>query len=363
MWSTHDCPPGGVLDSTVFFRGTWLKMRPQDLRGLDSWWQDGGKWKAQRTARGHMVAAHLPTMLHVLWLVHAYGQFDPQVLVGAGLCHGHLVELWLLGAVGSRMEDDLHGSEPNRDDVRQLHPSCSSKPAPLLLFAASAGNYNLSDCCAESEKWEWGGEGAAGAAAAGWWWCGGGRGGSSASPQRKPNLCALTGEEDCFPASAAAAAALGDQRALSQAKVDATTLSEEGNTHPSITAVSHLQLLLLPRRQSAEDRPHVGPWLWGRGAVAVESRLVQCEHLVLERRFYRYPISWQCPTTYFWYWYRPLSTDIAACGRGINTLWLICIVESCAMSSVSNELFRLPPLKHAHRLLLCFDALWWHHQG
>lgn len=76
----------------------------------------------------------------------------------------------------------------------------------------------------------------------------------SASPQKKPNLCALTGEEDCFPASAAA---LGDQRALSQAKVDATTLSEEGNTHPSITAVSHLGMLLLPRPQSVEDRLHV----------------------------------------------------------------------------------------------------------
>lgn len=54
------------------------------------------------------MAHHLPTMLHVLWLVHAYGEFDPQILVGAGLGHGHLVELRLLGAVGSRVEDDLH---------------------------------------------------------------------------------------------------------------------------------------------------------------------------------------------------------------------------------------------------------------
>lgn len=84
----------------------------------------------------------------------------------------------------------------------------------------------------------------------------------STSRKRKPNLCALTGGEDCFPASATA---LGDQRALSQAKVDATTatLSEEGNTHPSITAVSHLRMLrgaglLLPRRQPVEDKLHVG---------------------------------------------------------------------------------------------------------
>lgn len=60
------------------------------------------------------MAAHLPTMLHVLWLVHADGQFDPQVLVRAGLCHGHLVELGLLGAVGGRVEDDLRSANRRR---------------------------------------------------------------------------------------------------------------------------------------------------------------------------------------------------------------------------------------------------------
>lgn len=92
----------------------------------------------------------------------------------------------------------------------------------------------------------------------------GGVRGESFAPrlERGSLISALTGEEDCFPANAAA---LGDQRALSQAKVDATTgtLSEEGNTHPSITAVSHLGMLhgaglLLPRRQSVEDRLDVG---------------------------------------------------------------------------------------------------------
>lgn len=49
----------------------------------------------------------LPTVFHVLWFVHANGQFDLQVLVGARLCHSHLMELRLLGAVGGWVEDDL----------------------------------------------------------------------------------------------------------------------------------------------------------------------------------------------------------------------------------------------------------------
>lgn len=50
---------------------------------------------------------HLPTMLHVLWFVHANGQFDPEVVVRTAFRHRHLVELRLLGTVGSRVEHNL----------------------------------------------------------------------------------------------------------------------------------------------------------------------------------------------------------------------------------------------------------------
>lgn len=43
--------------------------------------------------QGYMAACHLPTMLHVLWFVHTYGQFDLQILVRACLGHSHLMEL------------------------------------------------------------------------------------------------------------------------------------------------------------------------------------------------------------------------------------------------------------------------------
>lgn len=40
------------------------------------------------------LGAHLlPAVFHVLWFVHTYGQFDPQILVRARLGHGHLMEL------------------------------------------------------------------------------------------------------------------------------------------------------------------------------------------------------------------------------------------------------------------------------
>lgn len=34
----------------------------------------------------------LPAVFHVLWFVHTYGQFDPQILVRARLGHSHLME-------------------------------------------------------------------------------------------------------------------------------------------------------------------------------------------------------------------------------------------------------------------------------
>lgn len=52
-----------------------------------------------------------PAVLHVLWLVHTYGQFDLEILVRASLGHGHLMELRLLGAVGCRVEDNLRSKE------------------------------------------------------------------------------------------------------------------------------------------------------------------------------------------------------------------------------------------------------------
>ena len=56
---------------------------------------------------------HLPTMLHVLWFVHADGQFDLEVVVLTAFRHRHLVQLRLFGTVGSRMEHNLQQSHNN----------------------------------------------------------------------------------------------------------------------------------------------------------------------------------------------------------------------------------------------------------
>lgn len=52
-----------------------------------------------------------PAVFHVLGFVHPYGQFDLQILVGARLGHSHLMEFRLFGAVGSRVEDNLHSKQ------------------------------------------------------------------------------------------------------------------------------------------------------------------------------------------------------------------------------------------------------------
>ena len=54
--------------------------------------------------RGHAWGQlNSPTMLHVLRLVHADGQFDPEITVRTAFGHGHLLQLGLFGAVGGWM--------------------------------------------------------------------------------------------------------------------------------------------------------------------------------------------------------------------------------------------------------------------
>lgn len=110
--------------------------------GHRSWedWISKGKMmeNGRRTGtRGQMTACHLPTMLHVLWFVHTYGQFDLQILVRARLGHSHLVELWLLGTVRSWVEDDLH-SDITKDNTADLSRSwifdLGSCSAALLVY-------------------------------------------------------------------------------------------------------------------------------------------------------------------------------------------------------------------------------------
>lgn len=64
---------------------------------------------------------HLPTMLHVLWFVHTNSQFDLEVTVWTAFSHRHLMELTLLGTVGSWVENNLI----KWHDVGELYYQCS----------------------------------------------------------------------------------------------------------------------------------------------------------------------------------------------------------------------------------------------
>lgn len=73
-----------------------------------------------------------------------------------------------------------------------------------------------------------------------------------------------------------------------------------------------------------------------------------------------------------WYWLfftNPITRHCVNWYCGICTLWIVCIVMSRMISPVGNEPFWLQLattettlLKHMRHLLLCFDAVRWHHQ-
>lgn len=83
---------------------------------------------------------NLPTMLHVLRLVHANGQLDSEVAVGTTLGHAHLVELGLLGTVGGWMQHDLQRniSVTLEELLRSLGQRRGRHTAALGLVLASS---------------------------------------------------------------------------------------------------------------------------------------------------------------------------------------------------------------------------------
>lgn len=121
---------------TVFFHGTWLEMRPRSWAGCSSL---RNTWRMKGTQEHHYMAYlagyFLPAVFHVLWFIHTYGQFDLQILVGARLGHSHLMEFWLLGAVRSWVEDNLHSNEKRQQKAR-LHKY-------LISSCATFRNTNL----------------------------------------------------------------------------------------------------------------------------------------------------------------------------------------------------------------------------
>lgn len=93
----------------------------------------------------YLAAYLLPTVFHVLWFVHTYGQFDLQILVGARLSHSHLVEFRLLGAVRSGVEDNLHSKRQRQQKVR-LHNYQRLYPGGESLISSCATFSNTNRC-------------------------------------------------------------------------------------------------------------------------------------------------------------------------------------------------------------------------
>lgn len=69
----------------------------------------------------YTAGCHSPTVFHVLWFVHSYGQFDLQILVRASLGHSHLMKFWLLGAIRSWVEDNLARPRKKKERKWKLH--------------------------------------------------------------------------------------------------------------------------------------------------------------------------------------------------------------------------------------------------
>lgn len=204
-------------------------MRPRSWAGCSSL---RNTWRMKGTQEHHYMAYlagyFLPAVFHVLWFIHTYGQFDLQILVGARLGHSHLMEFWLLGAVRSWVEDNLHSNEKRQQKAR-LHKY-------LISSCATFRNTNL---CLQRLVimfflfffWKWKTKVSQGRETEQCF---------ALSPRRGGliSLCWVK-ELSCLPANAAA---VGDQRALSQTKVTVTTGTSEAPlperkhvTPPSLT--------------------------------------------------------------------------------------------------------------------------------
>lgn len=110
--SSFWCPPEGVAYFPVFFPPAIRdKKRGQRTK------KPSKKGIENPQASTHP-AAYLPAVFHILGFVHANGQFDPEVLVGASLGQGHLMEFRLLGAVWSRVEDNLQIKQKKKKTKR-----------------------------------------------------------------------------------------------------------------------------------------------------------------------------------------------------------------------------------------------------
>lgn len=63
----------------------------------------------------------LPRVLHVLRLIHSHGKLDLQVLIRAVFGNSHFVPLWLLWAIGSRVENNLQASKSTMLKGKIIH--------------------------------------------------------------------------------------------------------------------------------------------------------------------------------------------------------------------------------------------------
>lgn len=105
-------------------------MRRQKGIGLDIIYRTG------------ILFLHLPTMLHVLWFVHADSQLNPQVMVRTGLSQGHLVKLSLLRTVWGRVQNNLFHHQTN-----QLVSQIPGKdPFNPNMLENEKGQCNISVC-------------------------------------------------------------------------------------------------------------------------------------------------------------------------------------------------------------------------
>lgn len=70
----------------------WYMYR-NEATGAEDWISIGKMMENGRCGYvAYLAAYHLPTVFHVLWFVHTYSQFDPQILVRACLGYSHLME-------------------------------------------------------------------------------------------------------------------------------------------------------------------------------------------------------------------------------------------------------------------------------
>lgn len=134
--NTHWHPPGGVVDLTVFFHGTWIEMRPQELKTgfLEAkWWKMEDVWQRITYPQCFMfcgLSIRIASLIFRSWSGHAL----VTVILWSSDCLGLLGVGWRTTCAQKKKKKSQQTSET----MLQVYPGSES----FILSSTTFSNIN-----------------------------------------------------------------------------------------------------------------------------------------------------------------------------------------------------------------------------